>query len=206
MAAITEALIAAVRELGLDCLPWSPTALSLRSRVAVLAALDGSEAGWPALGDGALLETLETWLKPYLAGIRTLGQLQKLDLVEILFGGLSWGQRQDLDARAPTHFTAPSGSRLPIDYSGEAPVLSVRVQELFGLTEHPTIANGRVPLLLSLLSPANRPIQLTRDLPGFWAGSYKAVRADLRGRYPKHPWPDDPVQAQPTARAKPRGT
>lgn len=201
---IATALLDAIRELGAGVLPWTKAAETFRSRVALLARLDGDEAGWPALDDETLLSGLDTWLTPYLSGKRSLAQLQELDLDAIFAGLLSWEQRRDLESRAPTHFEAPSGSRLPITYSGEAPVLAVRVQELFGLTEHPAICHGRVPLLLSLLSPANRPIQLTRDLPGFWSGSYKAVRADLRGRYPKHPWPEDPATAAPTARAKPR--
>jgi ATP-dependent helicase HrpB len=120
---------------------------------------------------------------------------------------LPWHLKQRLETEAPTHFEAPTGNRHPIDYAGEgAPVLAIRVQELFGLKQHPAIANGRLPLTLQLLSPASRPIQITRDLPGFWAGSWRDVKADMRGRYPKHPWPDDPANAEPTARAKRRGT
>ncbi len=204
--AMLQAMIGAIRALSADALPWTKASEQLRARIIFLARLDGPDAGWPALDDQALLDGLEGWLAPHLVGIRSLAQLQELDLFSIFEGQLSWAQRQDLNARAPTHFGAPSGSRLPIDYSGEAPVLSVRLQELFGLKQHPSVANGKVPLLLSLLSPANRPIQLTRDLPGFWSGSYKAVRAEMRGRYPKHPWPEDPAEAVATARAKPRGT
>ena len=167
--------------------------------------LDGARIpDWPRLDDAVLLETLGDWVAPHLGAKRKLADLASIDLAGIFTERLSWAQRQELDKRAPTHITVPSGSRLPIDYGGEIPTLAVRVQELFGLTQHPAICGGRVPLLLSLLSPANRPIQLTRDLPGFWTGSYKAVRADLRGRYPKHPWPEDPATAVPTARAKPR--
>ena len=146
------------------------------------------------------------WLEPALLGKRSLNELGSLDLASLLLARLDHRQRRDLDQRAPTHLTVPSGSRIAIDYGGEAPVLAVKLQELFGLATHPTIAGGTVRLVLHLLSPAQRPIQVTSDLPGFWTGSYKAVRADLRGRYPRHPWPEDPLAAAPTARAKSRGT
>ena len=136
----------------------------------------------------------------------SLQQIGADDLAAALDALLPWNLRKRLDAEAPTHFTAPSGSQVPIDYEAEeGPKLSIRVQELFGLAVHPSIAGGRVPLLIELLSPAHRPVQMTRDLPGFWRGSYKDVRTDLRGRYPKHPWPDDPLTAPATRRAKPRG-
>ena len=204
-AAVAEALLGGIREAGIEILPWSPAARSLQARVGTLAALDGPEAGWPALDEPALAATLETWLAPALDGRRRLAELKTLDLPALLSSPLSWEQRQSLEKRLPTHITVPSGSRLPVDYSGEVPTLAVRVQELFGLATHPTVDQGRLPLLLALLSPAQRPIQVTRDLPGFWSGSWKAVRADLRGRYPRHPWPEDPVHAEPTARAKRRG-
>jgi ATP-dependent helicase HrpB len=153
-----------------------------------------------------LISTLTEWLAPFLAGKTALSQIGADDLAAALDALLPWSLRKRLDAEAPTHFTAPSGSQVPIDYEAEeGPKLSIRVQEMFGLAVHPTIAGGRVPLLVELLSPAQRPVQVTRDLPGFWRGSYKDVRTDLRGRYPRHPWPDDPLTAPATRRAKPRG-
>ena len=137
--------------------------------------------------------------------ISTIRQPARIDLEGALTARLGWDRARKLDRLAPTHVAVPSGSRVALDYSGEIPVLAVRVQEMFGLADTPRVAGGRVPVLLHLLSPARRPVQVTRDLAGFWANSYKAVRADLRGRYPKHPWPDDPLKAPPTARAKPRG-
>ncbi len=199
---ITAAMLQGVRELGLAALPWTREAEGLRQRVQFLWRLEGEAAGWPDLSDAALLASLETWLGPFLAGITRRAQLDRLDLAAILRAQLSWEQLQALDRLAPTHVAVPSGSRLPIDYSGEAPVLAVRLQEMFGARETPAVAAGRVPLLLHLLSPAGRPLQVTRDLAGFWSGSYPAVRSEMRGRYPKHPWPEDPLSAPPTARAK----
>ncbi len=145
--------------------------------------------------------------EPYLAGKARLSDITADDLGSALDALLPWGMRQRLEAEAPTHFEAPTGNRHALDYEGPgAPALHIRVQELFGLKQHPAIAGGRLPLTLNLLSPAHRPIQITRDLPGFWAGSWAAVKADMRGRYPRHVWPDDPANAVPTARAKPRGT
>jgi ATP-dependent helicase HrpB len=205
--AVVAALIGGIRQMGLVVLPWSEAAEGLRRRVAFLARLDGPDGGWPALDDAALLDGLEDWLGPALSGRRSLAELATLDLVDLLRARLDWNQLQTLEREAPPHVTVPSGSRIPIDYgTEEAPVLAVRLQEMFGLAETPAIAGGRVRLKLHLLSPAHRPIQVTSDLGGFWAGSYKAVRADLRGRYPRHPWPEDPLAAPPTARAKPRGT
>ena len=143
---------------------------------------------------------------PYLADKTALNQIGADDLSAALDALIPWNLRKRLDAEAPTHFTAPTGSRVPIDYEAEqGPTVSIRVQELFGLAQHPTIAGGRVPLVLELLSPAHRPVQVTRDLPGFWRGSYADVKTEMRGRYPKHPWPDDPLSAPATRRAKPRG-
>ena len=132
--------------------------------------------------------------------------LDRLDMAEILSARLDYAMRKRLDTLAPTHLPVPSGRTALVDYSGDEPVLAVKLQEMFGCADTPRIANGRVPVLLHLLSPAGRPLQVTRDLAGFWAGSYKAVKAEMKGRYPKHPWPDDPLAAQATARAKPRGT
>ena len=202
---VVAALLNGVRRSGLQALPWTPATEALRARVAFLARLDGEDAGWPMLDDASLLATLNDWLAPLITGMRTLAALQRLDMARLMNDLLDWTQRRDLDLRAPTHITVPSGSTKPIDYAaGDVPVLAVRLQELFGLTETPAVDRGQVPLLLHLLSPANRPIQVTADLPGFWAGSYHAVRADLRGRYPRHPWPENPLAAAPTARAKPR--
>jgi ATP-dependent helicase HrpB len=198
---VIAALLDGIRELGLAALPWSRDAESLRQRVLFLHRLEGAEA-WPDLSDRTLLAGLEQWLGPFLAGINRRAQLEQLDLVTILRSGLSFEQLRALERLAPTQVTVPSGSRLPIDYAGETPVLAVRLQEMFGARETPAIADGRVPLLLHLLSPAGRPLQVTRDLGGFWRGSYPAVRGEMRGRYPKHPWPEDPLAAPPTARAK----
>ncbi|MGO8914567.1 MAG: ATP-dependent helicase HrpB [Stellaceae bacterium] len=199
---VAAALLDGVRELGLAALPWRREAEGLRQRVLFLRRLE-SGAAWPDLADAALLATLEGWLGPSLGGITRRAQLERLDLHAILRAQLSWEQQQALDRLAPTHIGVPSGSRLPIDYgAGEVPVLAVRLQELFGARETPAIAGGRVTLLLHLLSPAGRPLQVTRDLEGFWRGSYPAVRSEMRGRYPKHSWPEDPLAAPPTARAK----
>jgi ATP-dependent helicase HrpB len=193
-----------IATIGVRKLPWSKAQLQLRNRVMFLRRAEGDE--WPDLSDDALARTAAEWLAPFLTGKTSLQQIGADDLAAALDALLPWTLRKRLDAEAPTHFAAPSGSQVPIDYEAEeGPKLSIRVQELFGLAVHPTIAGGRVPLLIELLSPAHRPVQMTRDLPGFWRGSYKDVRTDLRGRYPKHPWPDDPLTAPATRRAKPRG-
>jgi ATP-dependent helicase HrpB len=190
--------------LGLSKLAWSKAQRQFRNRVMFLRRAEGEE--WPDLSDEALAGTTAEWLAPFLVGKTALSQIGADDLAAALDALLSWNLRKRLDAEAPTHFSAPSGSHVPIDYEAEeGPKLSIRVQELFGLAMHPAIAAGRVPLVIELLSPANRPVQVTRDLPGFWRGSYKDVRTDLRGRYPKHPWPEDPLTAPATRRAKPRG-
>ncbi|HEX2215599.1 MAG TPA: ATP-dependent helicase C-terminal domain-containing protein, partial [Xanthobacteraceae bacterium] len=188
--------------LGIDRLPWTQTLRQWRERILFLRRADEE---WPNLSDDALA-TASDWLAPALLGKTTLAEFSAQELADALHGMLPWHLRRRLDLEAPTHFDAPSGSRLPIDYSDPAaPKLSVRVQELFGLDRHPALADGKVALTLELLSPAHRPVQVTRDLPAFWRGSYAAVRAEMRGRYPKHPWPDDPLSAPPTRRAKPRG-
>jgi len=198
---MTEALIEGIRKMGLAALPWTPAVEAWRQRVRFLS---GLEEGWPDLSDETLLTTLEDWLAPWLGGMSRRGHLTRLDLLGAFQALLDHGQRQRLEAQAPTHVTVPSGSRLPIDYDEEPPVLAVRLQEMFGAKATPEVAGGKVPLVLHLLSPAGRPLQVTRDLAGFWATSYKAVRAEMRGRYPKHPWPEDPASAEPTARAKRR--
>ncbi len=204
-ARLAEGLIDGIRQTGLHVLPWDKEAEQFRARVAFLRRAEGED--WPDLSDAALLAGLEDWLAPYLAGLSKLAQLKKVPLREALKALLPWDRQQRLDAEAPTHYRVPTGDRIPLDYStGEVPVLAVRVQQMFGVTTHPALAGGKVPLLVHLLSPAHRPIQITRDLPGFWSGSYPAVKAEMKGRYPKHPWPDDPANAEPTRRAKPRGT
>jgi ATP-dependent helicase HrpB len=191
--------------LGLDALPLSKALAQWRERVQFLRKAEGDE--WPDLSEEALTATAAEWLAPHLLGKSGLNDIGPDLLSEALRGLLPWNLQRRLDAEAPTHVEVPTGSQIPIDYgTEEGPVLAVRVQELFGLDKHPTIAAGRVPLILHLLSPAQRPIQITRDLPGFWRGSWAAVRADMRGQYPKHPWPEDPLTAPPTRRAKPRGT
>jgi ATP-dependent helicase HrpB len=201
---VSAVLARGLAELGAAALPWSKAQQQLRSRVAFLRVGDSD---WPDLSDAALTASLPQWLGPYLAGTTRCADVDAAVLDQALGGLLPWALRQRLEAEAPTHFEAPTGNRYALDYEGAgAPALHIRVQELFGLKEHPAIARGRLPLTLYLLSPSHRPIQITRDLPGFWSGSWSAVRADMRGRYPKHVWPDDPANAMPTARAKPRGT
>ncbi len=201
---VLPAMLQGIREMGLRCLPWTKELEAWRARVAFLHRAD--PAGWPDVSDSALLEGLEDWLAPYLSGVSRKGHLERVDLHAALTGMLDWGKRQELERVAPSHVEVPSGSRIPIDYGGEEPVLAVRLQEMFGLAETPRLAGGRVPVLLHLLSPAHRPVQVTRDLAGFWAGAYKDVKKDLAGRYPRHYWPDDPLVAEATARAKRRGT
>jgi len=185
-------------------LPWSKEQKALRARATFLHETLG--ASWPDLSDAALAAD-PSWLAPHLVGETRLGAITAQHLGAALDTVLPWAQRQEIERLLPSHFHAPSGSHLPIDYAAEnGPALEIRVQELFGLDRHPTIAGGKVPLLLVLLSPAHRPIQTTRDLPGFWRGSWRDVARDLKGRYPRHPWPDDPLAAPATSRAKPRGT
>jgi ATP-dependent helicase HrpB len=193
-----------IATLGIAKLPWSKPQLQLRGRVQFLRKAEGEE--WPDLSDAALSRTASDWLAPFLSGKSALSQIGADDLSAALDALLPWALRKRLDAEAPTHFTAPSGSSVPIDYEAEqGPTVSIRVQELFGLARHPAIAGGRVALVIELLSPAHRPVQVTRDLPGFWRGSYKDVKTEMRGRYPRHPWPDDPLTAPATRRAKKRG-
>jgi len=189
--------------LGLDALPWTPALRQWLARVRFLRAAEG--APWPDLSDTALRESLGDWLGPHIVGRNSLDAISAEDLGHGLFGLLDWSLRARMEAEAPTHVEVPTGSRLPIDYEAEGgPVLAVRVQELFGLDRHPVIGGG-TPLVLHLTSPAQRPIQITRDLPGFWRGSWAAVRSEMHGRYPRHPWPEDPLAEPPTRRAKPRG-
>jgi ATP-dependent helicase HrpB len=190
---------------GLDHLPWSDAARRWRERVMFLRASEG--AAWPDLSDAALAASAALWLAPLFLQKTALNELPAQEFEAALHGLLPWPLRRRLDSEAPAYFEAPTGTRVPIDYRAEGgPKIAIRVQELFGLNTHPAIAGGKIPLLIELLSPAHRPVQTTRDLPGFWRGSYAAVRADMRGRYPKHPWPDDPLAAAPTRRAKARKT
>jgi ATP-dependent helicase HrpB len=198
-----QLLAQGVARLGIDRLPWTKALRQWRDRVMFLRRAEGDE--WPDLSDQAL-EGASDWLTSLLAGKRALTDVTSQELGDALLALLPWGLRRRLEVEAPTHFAAPSGSSVPIDYDAEAgPKLAIRVQELFGLDRHPTVAAGRAPLVLELLSPAHRPVQVTRDLPGFWRGSYASVKSEMKGRYPRHHWPDDPLAAPPTRRAKPRG-
>jgi ATP-dependent helicase HrpB len=200
---VARALLGAIARGDGVAVQWTGSAQRLRERLAFLHAWDGA---WPDVSDAALRDSMEGWLFPRLVGLRTRAEVERLDPGAVLLDALTWEQRRALDALAPTHVTVPTGSRIPVDYGDpQAPALAVRLQELFGLADTPRVAGGAVPLTLHLLSPARRPVQVTRDLAGFWRSSYFDVRKDLRGRYPKHEWPDDPLSATPTRRAKPRG-
>ena len=200
-----RALARGIADAGIERLPFSAASRQWRERVMFLRAAEGEP--WPDLSDAALAASAEAWLAPFLTGRTSLADITGADVGSALHALLPYELTARLEAEAPTHFTAPTGSRLAIDYGAEGgPAVEVRVQELFGLTAHPAIAGGRVPLTLALLSPAHRPIQVTKDLPQFWRGSWRDVRSDMRGRYPKHPWPENPAEAPPTTRAKPRGT
>ena len=199
---VRAAVLSAIRRRGISALPWPAAARRLRERVTFVG---HHESGWPDMSDDALHRAIEQWLGPRLDGVRRLSDLDRVDLTEALASMLDWRSRRELDELAPTHAAMPTGSRIPIDYSDpDAPSVSVRIQEVFGLAESPRVLRGRVPLTMELLSPAHRPVQVTRDLAGFWRTSYFDVRKDLRGRYPKHEWPENPLTATPTKRAKPR--
>ncbi|MGB5178227.1 MAG: ATP-dependent helicase HrpB [Gammaproteobacteria bacterium] len=198
--AVAQALLTGLRRQGVAALPWNAASRELQAR---LSFMQGLEPGsWPDVSDTALLATLESWLLPFISGLSRLAHLKRLDLQAILLAQLDWPAQRRLDEQAPTHLQVPSGSRVRLDYSQATPVLAVRLQEMFGLTETPCIAAGRVPVLLHLLSPARRPVQVTQDLAAFWQGSYHDVRKELKGRYPKHHWPDDPLLAQATMRTR----
>jgi ATP-dependent helicase HrpB len=201
---VLDAIRAQLARGGIDVLPFSPAASRLRERMAFVHAHDES---WPDVSAAALSASLAEWAGPYLDGVRTWGQLASVDWHDALQSLMPWPQRSALERLAPTHLEVPSGSRIALDY-GEptAPVLAVKLQEVFGWTSTPMLMDGRVSLTLQLLSPAQRPVQVTRDLAGFWRSSYFEVRKELRGRYPRHPWPEDPLTAEATRRAKPRGT
>jgi ATP-dependent helicase HrpB len=202
-----HALLALVRRKGLELLPWTPELRQWQARVGLLRQLDLSkqdDSEWPDVSNDALLERLEQWLLPYLGKVSRLSHFGNLDLSSILHNLLPWPLPQRLDELAPHHMSVPSGSSVRLDYSEHPPILAVRLQELFGLADTPRIANGRQIVKLHLLSPARRPVQVTQDLANFWRSTYAEVKKDLKGRYPKHYWPDDPLVAEPTARVKPR--
>ncbi|WP_458378708.1 ATP-dependent helicase HrpB [Pseudomonas chlororaphis] len=206
-AARCQALVNLVRRKGLELLPWTPELRQWQARVALLRQLDletKGESQWPDVSDTALLKSLESWLLPYLGKVSRLSHFANLELASIVHNLLPWPLPQRLDELAPHHLTVPSGSSIRLDYSEQPPILAVRLQELFGLAETPRIAGGRQVVKLHLLSPARRPVQVTQDLANFWRSTYAEVKKDLKGRYPKHYWPDDPLVAEATARAKPR--
>lgn len=197
-----QAILNGIRDKGLGVLEWSEAAKQLRLRL-MWAARWLAEYSWPAVDEASLLDSLERWLLPHMGGVRSLQQLRRIDLAQALYGLLDWSQRQRLDSELPGHYTVPTGSRIAIRYDAEnPPALAVRMQEMFGEATQPAIVGGRVPLVLELLSPAGRPLQITRDLAAFWRGAYREVQKEMKGRYPKHVWPDDPSAAAPTRRTK----
>ena len=196
--AVATAALEGLRLLGL---PWSHAARRLRARARLARGKD-----WPGVEDADLLATAEDWLLPHLTGVRTEADIRGFDLVPALQGLLGWDRLAAMDRLVPASFETPLGRKVPIDYDGEVPAIEVRLQEMFGVTVHPLVGAERLPLRVTLLSPAQRPVQVTTDLPRFWASSYADVRKDMRGSYPRHPWPEDPTAAEPTLRAKPRGT
>ena len=201
-AGIASALIKGIKLAGIGCLPWTQDVRRWQARVMFVRRVGAGGPEWPDVSDVQLAGSLEEWLGAHISGITRLADLKKVDLHAALAGMLDWRQRRALDELAPTHLTVPSGSRIRLDYSGETPVLAVRIQEMFGGTDTPRVGGGSQPVLLHLLSPAGRPMQVTADLAGFWARGYFEVKKDLKGRYPKHSWPDDPLHAKPTRRTK----
>lgn len=195
---VARAALEGVRLLGL---PWSPAARRLRAR----ARLARGE-GWPGVEDAELLATAEDWLLPHLTGVKSEAEIRGVDLVPALQSLIGWDRLAEMDRLVPGSFETPLGRKIPIDYEGEVPAIEVRLQEMFGVTVHPVVGAARMPVRVTLLSPAQRPVQVTTDLPRFWVTSYADVRKDMRGAYPRHPWPEDPTQAEPTLKAKPRGT
>jgi len=194
------ALLGVIRRQGLGLLDWSPAARQLRARAQLLAA---HLPGWPDLSDAALLATLEAWLAPHLVGVTSLSSLRRVDLLPALRARLGWDRARELERLAPERLAVPSGSTIRLDYEPEGgPVLACKLQELFGLVETPRVAGGAVPVLIHLLSPAGRPLAVTRDLHSFWDSVYPEVKREMKGRYPKHPWPDDPWNAEATRRTK----
>jgi ATP-dependent helicase HrpB len=199
---IGHALLDGIRAMGIGSLNWTKAATSFRARSEWLRKSGFVDGEWPNIGDQHLLNTMEVWLLPFLGGISRRSQIEGLDLPPVLKSLFSHRQLQEVDRLAPTHLTVPSGSRIALDYSGERPVLGVRLQEMFGELETPTVAGGRVKVVVHLLSPAHRPLAVTQDLPSFWKNAYPEVRKDMRGQYPKHHWPEDPLEATPTKHSK----
>jgi ATP-dependent helicase HrpB len=201
-----QALLAQLRRQGLDALPWGEAGARLRARLQfVTTHAAGAKVDWPPGDDAALLADLESWLAPWLQGINRLEQLGSGKLVEALLSRYTHAQRKFLDEFAPMELAVPTGTRVKVDYEdANAPCIEVRMQEVFGLADTPRIAGGRVPVTLKLLSPARRPMQITRDLAGFWRGSYAEVRKDMRGRYPRHYWPENPLEAEPVRGLRPK--
>jgi ATP-dependent helicase HrpB len=203
---VAQALLNRVLDEGIASLNWNEASDAYRARIA-FAARHLPDEPWPDLSDKALSATAEQWLLPLLEQAGSMPALKPDMLDNALHGMLPWDQQRRLDELAPARFDTPAGTSHLIDYTADnGPLVEVRVQALFGLRTHPTIARGRIALTLALTSPAQRPIQVTRDLPGFWSGSWREVKVEMKGRYPRHPWPDDPANAAPTTRAKPRGT
>jgi ATP-dependent helicase HrpB len=201
-AAVTRAMAEGIKAMGIAALPWNESARAIQSRISFLRRIEGDK--WPDLSDGALIADPQGWLGERLNGIFRRSHLGRLDLAEALLAQLDWQQRRDLDVLAPSHMTTPTGRSVALDYSGDLPVLAVKLQEMFGQRATPAVAGGRVAVVVQLLSPAGRPLQTTRDLQGFWQTGYAAVRAEMRGRYPRHPWPDDPLTAPPQRGVKRR--
>ena len=198
--ALADALLDGVRDVGVEIFGWDDEVRALQDRLGFLHRLDPER--WPAVDDDTLATEAEARIRPFLAGARRRRDLRRIDGREVLLHGLGWEDRAAVDRLAPPRLAVPSGNTHRVDYAVDPPVLAVKLQEMFGATETPTVADGRVPVVLHLLSPAGRPLQVTQDLPSFWAGAYADVRSDMRGRYPKHPWPEDPASAAPTARTK----
>jgi len=207
--AARAAMLAGVRELGIAALPWDRESRELQARIEFVRKLSLPPAdpalAWPGMSDDALAATVDNWLAPWLDGVTRKEHLARVPLADALRALLMWQQQRQLDELAPTHLEVPSGSRIRIDYVDEsAPAVAVRLQEVFGLEATPRVGGGRVPITFKLLSPAQRPVQVARDLASFWRGAYAEVRKDLRGRYPKHYWPEDPLAAEPTRGARRR--
>ncbi|MEM1130692.1 MAG: ATP-dependent helicase C-terminal domain-containing protein, partial [Pseudomonadota bacterium] len=201
--ALAAALTQGIRAKGIAALPWPKPARLFQARICWLAH-QAPGLGLPDCSDAALSRDLEEWLTPHLAGMSRIGEIARLDLTALLGARLDWSARQALDQAAPAAFTTPLGRRIAIDYGRAQPAISLKVQEMFGQTAQPTVGAPPVPLMIELLSPAGRPVQTTSDLPGFWASSYRDVAKEMRARYPKHPWPDNPGVAAPTDRARRR--
>ena len=202
---IAAALLQGIHQAGLEALAWTTELRQWRARVQFLRRVEGRDSTWPDLSDEQLLKTLDDWLSPYVNGLTTLDRVKRLDLAQPLHALLTWDQQRQLERLAPTHLTVPSGSTIRVEYeAADMPVLAVRLQEMFGCQATPRVADGKIPVMLHLLSPAKRPVQVTKDLASFWATAYQEVRKELRGRYPKHHWPEDPLTAPPTAKIKRR--